>query len=205
MQTKKKRYQWATLTVLIVLITAAAVWLGSDRADWHEATTATGHYVIEFPGQPSTETTPIPDSDLSTQLTALEEDSGYYMLAETDLNGIIPNPLDVVVDSSIENARAKLESRRSSPVAVRQISRTTGDFEGVETRKFRVKLVGRGGSDWAALSGLVFYRDDVIVSAIVVTDAYTEPSLAERFLSSLKSKPEPDLRALRQRVLEIGE
>jgi hypothetical protein len=39
----------------------------------------------------------------------------------------------------------------------------------------------------------------------VVTDANIEPSLAERFLSSLKSKPEPDLRALRQRVLKIGD
>ena len=34
MQTKKSRYRWATLTLLIVLITAAAVWCGRDRADW---------------------------------------------------------------------------------------------------------------------------------------------------------------------------
>jgi hypothetical protein len=98
-----------------------------------------------------------------------------------------------------------MASRHNIPVAAREISRTTGDFEGVETRKFRVKLVGRGGSDWAALSGLVFYRDDVIVNAIVVTDANIEPSLAERFLSSLKSKPEPDPRALPQRLFEIGD
>jgi hypothetical protein len=150
MQTKKSRYRWATLTLLIVLITAAAVWCGRDRADWQEATSATGDYVIEFPGQPSTETMQIPDSALSTQLTDLEADSGYYALAETALIGITPNPLDVVVDSSIENARAKMESRHSSPVAAREISRTTGDFKGVETRKFRVKLVGRGGADWAA-------------------------------------------------------
>jgi len=188
-----------------VLITAAAVWYGRDGADWQEATSATGDYIIEFPGQPSTETMQIPDSDLSMQLTALEADSGYYALAETALNGITPNPLDVVVDSSIENARAKMESRRSSPVAVREISRTTGDFEGVETRKFRVKLVGRGGADWAALTGLFFYRDDVVVSAVVATDANNEPTLAEHFLSSLKSRPSPDLRALRQRVLEIGD
>src|SRR4029077_11806846 len=45
MQTKKSRYRWATLTLLIVLITAAAVWCGRDRADWHEATSATGDYV----------------------------------------------------------------------------------------------------------------------------------------------------------------
>ncbi|HVQ53351.1 MAG TPA: hypothetical protein VMS92_25235, partial [Mycobacterium sp.] len=205
MQTKKNRYRWTTLTLLIVLMTAAAVWLGSDRADWQGATSATGDYVIEFPGQPSTETMQIPDSDLSMQLTALEADSGYYALFETALNGITPNPLDVAVDSSIENARAKMESRRNSPVAVREISRTTGDFEGVETRKFRVKLVGRGGADWAAITGLLFYRDDVIVSAIVVTDPNLEPSLAERFLSSLKSKPEPNLRALPQRLFEIGD
>jgi hypothetical protein len=74
MRTKKNRYRWATLTLLIVLMTAAAVWCGLDRADWQEATSAN-----------------------------------------------------------------------------------------------------------------------------------IEPSLAERFLSSLKSKPEPDLRALRQRVLEIGD
>jgi hypothetical protein len=205
MQAKKSRYRWATLTLLIVLITAAAVWCGRDGADWQEATSATGDYVIEFPGQPSTETMQLPDSDLSTQLTALEADSGYYALAETARIGITSNPLNVLVDSSIENARAKMESRHSSPVAVRKISRTTGDFKGVETREFRVKLVGRGGADWAALTGLVFYRQDVIVSAFVVTDANVEPSLAERFLSSLKSKPEPDLRALRQRLLEIGD
>jgi hypothetical protein len=203
MQTKKNRYRWATLALLIVLITAAAFWLGGDRADWQEATSATGDYVIEFPGQPSTGMRQLPDP--STQLTDLEADSGYYALAETALNGITPNPLDVVVDSSIENARANMESRHSSPVAVRVISRTTGDFEGVETRKFRVKLVGRGGADWAALTGLLFYRDDVVVSATVVTDPYIEPSLAERFLSSLKSKPESDLRALPQRLLEIGD
>ena len=204
MQTKKSRYRWATLTLLIVLITAAAVWCGRDRADWQEATSATGDYVIEFPGQPSTETMQIPDSALSTRLTDLEADSGYYALAETNLIGITPNPLDVVVDSSIENAQAKMESRHSSPVAATEISRTTGDFKGVETRKFRVKLVGRGGAD-SALTGLLFYRNDVIVSAFVVTDANIEPSLAERFLSSLKSKPEPDLPALRQRLLEIGD
>jgi hypothetical protein len=72
MQTKKNRYRWATLTLLIVLMTAAAVWFGRDRADWQEATSATGDYVIEFPAQPSTETMPVPNSDLSTQLTDLE-------------------------------------------------------------------------------------------------------------------------------------
>jgi hypothetical protein len=205
MQTKKSRYRWATLTLLIVRMTAAAVSCGRDGADWQEATSATGDYVIEFPGQPSTETTQTPDSDLSTQLTDLEVDSGYYVLAETALNGIAPNSLDVVVDGSIENARANMESRHSSPVAVREISRTTGDFEGVETRKFRVKLVGRGGADWAALTGLFFYRDDVVVSAVVATDANNEPTLAEHFLSSLRSRPEPDLRALPQRLIEIGD
>jgi hypothetical protein len=205
MQTKKNRYRRATLTLLIVLITAAAVWLGRERADCQEAISATGDYVIEFPGQRSTETIQILISDLSTQLTDLEVDSGYYALAETALNGIAPNSLDVVVDGAIENARAKMESKQSSPVAVREISRTTGDFEGVETRKFRVKLVGRGGADWAALTGLFFYRDDVVVSAVVATDANNEPTMAEHFLSSLKSRPEPDLRALPQRLVEIGD
>lgn len=205
MVTKKNRYRWATLTLLMMLITAAAILLGQDRADWQEATSATGDYVIEFPGQPNTETMPIPNSDLSAQVIILEAASGYYALAETALNGITPNPLDVAIDGSIESARAKAESEESSPIAVREISRTTGDFEGVETRKFRVKLIGRGGSDLAALSGLAFYRDDTLVNAIVVTDANTDPALAERFFASLKSKPEQDIRALPQRLLEIGD
>jgi hypothetical protein len=71
MQTKKKRYRWATLTVLIVLMAAAAVWVGREGSDWQEATSASGDYVIEFPGKPSTKTMPIPDSDSSTQLTRL--------------------------------------------------------------------------------------------------------------------------------------
>ena len=186
--------------------TVAAVCCGPDSAGL-----ARGHQrdraitSVEFPGQPSTQTMQIPDSDLSMQLTDFESDSGYFALAETALNGITPYPLDVVVDRSIENARAKMESRHSSPVAAREISRTTGDFEGVETRKFRVKLVGRGGANWAALTGLLFYRDDAIVSAFVVTEANIDPSSADRFLSSLKSQPEPHLRALRQRLLEIGD
>ncbi|MDT5163086.1 MAG: hypothetical protein QOC90_3396, partial [Mycobacterium sp.] len=42
----------------------------------------------------------------------MQVDSGYYALAETALNGIAPNSLDVVVDGAIENARAKMESKR---------------------------------------------------------------------------------------------
>ncbi|MCW2561845.1 MAG: hypothetical protein QOD59_24 [Mycobacterium sp.] len=34
MQTKKNRYRRPTLTLLIALITAAAVWLGREKADW---------------------------------------------------------------------------------------------------------------------------------------------------------------------------
>jgi len=199
MQTMKK----TALAVLMLLMAVAAVGCVKDAAGWPEATSASGNYVVQFPHEPTTESMKIPNTELSMQLTQSEDDSGYYALAETDLNGVAPNPLDFAVDSSIQGARAKMATKASGPVTATEISRTTGDFVGVETRQFRVKLTGDGME--YALNGLVFYRDDAIVNAIVVTDADAEPGLAERFLSSLKSKPDPDLKASAQRLLEVGD
>ena len=193
----------AALAVLMLLMIAAAVGCAKEGNDWHEATSATGNYIAEFPEPPTTESTKIPNTDLSMQLTQSEADTGYYAIAETALNGITPNELDFAVDNSIEGARAKLATKSDGAVTATEVSRTTGDFEGVETREYRVNLTG-GGTDFA-LDGLIFYRDDTIVNAIVVTDADIHTTFAEHFLSSLKSAPEPDRRALRQSLLEIGD
>ena len=199
--TKNSRRQ--ALAVLLLLIAAAVVGCGHDGLNWQGATSASGNYVIEFPEPPTTETMKIPNTDLSTHLTQSEADTGYYALAETDLNGITPNPLDMAVDASIEGARARLAAKDSATVTATEISRTTGDFEGVETRQYRVNLTGSDGN--FVINGLLFYREDEIVNAIVVNDSDSDPTFAEHFLSSLKSTPEPDRRALPQRFLEIGD
>jgi hypothetical protein len=182
-----------TLTLLVSLV--AAVACGHDTIDWQETTSATGNYVIEFPGQPNTGTMPIPNSDRSPQLTDLEADTGYYALSETPLTALTPNSLDSVVDASIENARKKLASKHGGSVLATEVSRSTGDFEGVETRRYRENLVVGGGVG-AAVTGLAFYRNGAMVYAVVVTDFDIDPELAQHFLSSLRSKPAPDLRAL---------
>jgi hypothetical protein len=143
-----------------------------------------------------------PDS-LSLRLTDLDADTGYYALVEIPLNGIRPRSLDSAVDASVEDGRAKVESGRNTPVTATEISRTTGDFEGVETRKYRVNLAG-DGFDFA-LNGLIFYRNDFMVRALVSSNADIDHELAEHFLTSLKTNPQPDQRGLPQRLLEIGD
>jgi len=200
---RSKASRRALLAPLMLLITMAAVGCGHEGTGWHEATSASGNYIIEFPEQPTTETTRIPNTDLSMHLTQSEADTGYYALAETELNGRTPNPLDMAVDASVEGARAKMATRATAEVTANEISRTTGDFEGVETRQYRVSLAGGDGN--YMINGLLFYRDDAVVNALVVNDSDSDPGLAEHFLSSLRSKSGPDVRALPERLLEIGD
>ena len=57
------------------------------------------------------------------------------------------------------------QGRNQAPgrtVTATDISRTTGDFEGVETRRYSVNLVG-GDANWT-IDGLIFSRDDAIVA-----------------------------------------
>jgi hypothetical protein len=49
-------------------------------------------------------------------------------------------------------------------VTATENSRTTGDFEGVETRKLSYNLDG-GDTTWT-VNGPIFYRDDVVVNAL---------------------------------------
>jgi hypothetical protein len=200
---RKRNSHSAALAMLTVFILVAAVGCAREGNDWQEATSATGNYVIDFPEPPKTDTMKVPNSDVTVQVTLSEADTGYYALAETPLNGINPNPLDFAVDSSIEGARTKLAAASSGSAKASEVSRTTGDFEGVETRRYRAYLTA-DGVDYE-LNGLAFYREDAFVNALVVTDADIHTTFADRFLSSLKSKPEPDIRALPERFLEIGD
>ena len=63
--------------------------------------------------------------------------------------------------------------------------RKTGDFEGVESREFRVNVID--GQDKSTISSLVFYRDGVLVQALVV-DERADLESADRFLSSVASR-----------------
>ena len=68
------------------------------------------------------------------------------------------------------------------------ISRTIGEFEGVETRRFAYAL--NDGNTRAILNSLLFYRNGVVVQAIVVSndeDDESELESVNRFLSSLKT------------------
>ena len=176
----------AWLALLVLLSTVAAVGCGSAAPEWQEATTASGNYTAEFPGKPTTRTQAVPGSDLSIQFTEFESGKNSFAISETALNGITPYPLDEAVDGSIESARAGEESSSGRTVTATDISRTTGDFEGVETRRYSVNLVG-GDANWT-IDGLIFYRDDAIVAPTVVSKGASDPESVDRFLSSLTAR-----------------
>jgi hypothetical protein len=180
----------AALAVLALLITVGVIGCGREGNDWQEATSASGNYVAEFPGQPTTETMQLPNRDLSMQLTKVDTGDSAFVLSEGDLTGFTPKPLDGVVDATIEGMRAEEDAAALGSVTVTEISRTTGDFEGVETRSvsFTIdRLVGK-----KTVAALIFHRNDTLVSAIVVYEGEADPEAAQRFLSSLKSNPAPD-------------
>jgi len=182
----------AALALSVLLFTTATVGCGvaeqvTQRVagpEWQEATSASGNYVAEFPGRPTTRTQTVPGSELTLQLTEVEFGGDVYTLSETELHGITPYPLDAAVDNSLESARAGQESSSGNQVTANELSRSTGDFEGVETRRFRGELVD--GDKKATMSSLVFYRDDAIVQAIVVSNGPVDAESVDRFLSSLK-------------------
>ena len=152
--------------------------------EWQEATSASGNYVAEFPGKAKAETQQVPGSDLSISFTTFESGGDAFTLSETALNGVAPYPLDDAVDGAVESARAGQEAEWGAVTATER-SRTTGDFEGVETRRFSYDLAG--GDEKVTMSALIFYRDDVIVQAIMVSDEESDAEAADRFLSSVKT------------------
>jgi len=107
MQTRKYSRRRAALAVLALLLAVGALGCGHDGDDWQEATSASGNYVVEFPGKPTTETMQLPNSDLSMQLTKVETSDSAFVLSEGDMTGITPKPLDRVVDATIEGMRAQ--------------------------------------------------------------------------------------------------
>jgi hypothetical protein len=119
----------AASSLVALVLTVAAVGCGHTETQWHEATTASGNYVAEFPVAPTTRTQTVAGSDMSIQLTMAEVDGISFSLAETALNGSAPYPLDVAVDMSVESARAGQESGSGGTVTATQLSRSTADFE----------------------------------------------------------------------------
>jgi len=190
MQTRKYSRRRAALAVLALLLAVGALGCGHDGDDWQEATSASGNYVVEFPGKPTTETMQLPNSDLSMQLTKVETSDSAFVLSEGDMTGITPKPLDRVVDATIEGMRAQEDAVALGSVTATEISRTTGDFEGVETRSVSFTIDRLVGKKTAI--ALIFHRNDTLVSAIVVYEGEADPEAAHRFLSSLKSNPAPD-------------
>jgi hypothetical protein len=201
----KNRHRWAPLTLSILLMTAASVGCGRDGPDWQEATSATGNYVMEFPGKPTVKRDqPTPRGDRVLQMTAVGSDERYFGLTEAALNGIVPKSLDVAIDGSIEGVRADEDSAALGPVTATEISRTTGDFEGVETRKVTYTLDRLLGKK--TVTSLLFYRNDAMVMAVVVYEGDADSGAVDRFLSSLRPRDnEPDSWVLPQRLLEIGD
>jgi hypothetical protein len=170
-------------------LTAVAVGCGSEETakpnapEWQEAISATGHYAATFPRTPTTRTQPVPDN-LESQLTAVDTENTSYILSETALHGKIPNSLDKGVDNCIETLRAAEQAESGGQVVTATVvSRTTGNFEGAETRRVTYRLTG---SDPVTIDALMFYRDDAIVQALVVQKGVADSVSADRFLSSLK-------------------
>src|SRR4051794_27422374 len=187
----------ASFALLVMLFAAVTVGCGhatvtdqsgsTSGSKWEQATSASGHYVAEFPTKPTTRTQTVPGSDLTLQLTEVESGGHAYTLSETELNGNTPYPLDDAVANSLESARAGQEASVGHPVTAKELSHSTGDFEGVETRRFSGELVD--GDKKATMSSLLFYRDDAIVQAIVVSDGEADEAAVDHFLSSLKPAP----------------
>ena len=181
----------ALLGLVLSSLTVVAVGCGSDESakpkapEWQESISATGHYAATFPRTPTTRTQTLPGNDLGTQLTAVDTENTSYILSETALHGTIPNSLDKGVDNAIEKLRAAEQA--SSPgqvVTASVVSRTTGSFEGAETRRVTYRLTG---SDPVTIDALMFYRNDTIVQAVVVQKGEADSASADRFLSSLKT------------------
>jgi hypothetical protein len=109
-----------------------------------------------------------------------------FTLAETPLDGQTPLPLDEAVDRSIEGARAAASQASGAPTTATQVSRTTGNFEGVETR--RVVWDVTTGNDKATFTAAMFYRNNVVVQAVAVSNKGADSASVDRFLSSLRTR-----------------
>jgi hypothetical protein len=179
-----RNWHRAAFGLVVSLLTVAVVGCGHTQPTWQEATSATGNYVAEFPAKPTTRTLTVPGNDTSAQLTEVTSSGDAYTLSETALSGTGSFSLDAAVDGSMENSRAGQESSSGRPVTATETSRITGDFEGVETRRFSYDLVE--GDKLATTSSLVFYRNGVVVQALVVADGAADSESVDRFLSSVR-------------------
>lgn len=173
--------------LLVLLLTTIGVGCAhTTKSEWHEVTSARGDYVMEFPGETTTRTQSNPGTGVSIQQTSSEFGGIVFILAETPLNGVASAPLDEAVQGSLEAIRAGTPSSSAAPVTVNEISRTTGKFDGVETRMFACELID--GNKRGLVNSLLFVRNDVVVQATVVSNNEADSESVDRFLSSLKPR-----------------
>lgn len=199
---KRRTRVWICLSAVCVLAvslgTLAAVW--NDPAErtshapptstvepqWREERSASGKYVAQFPAEPTAQTETAVNG-LTAQITQSVTQDIAFILQEMPLNGTAPLPLDEVVDKHVEGTRAALASSSGATVTATQISRTAGNFEGVETRIFHYELIFGEliyGHTRAIMGSVVFYRNEVLIQASVIGEA--DAATVERFLTSLR-------------------
>ena len=94
------------------------------------------------------------------------------------MNGADPRPLDEAV--------GRFEASFGGTTTTQEIARTTGSFEGVETREVTFNLIRDGKK--APTRSLIFYQDGYAVQAVVSADNELDVEAAERFLSSVASR-----------------
>lgn len=167
---------------LSILLLVAAGGCRSAAPQWQQATSATGDYVAEFPGEPTTQTESVPGSQVSVQVTLAETADYAFSILETPLNGATPYSLDESVDKAIEGARADREERSGGPVSVTDVWRSTGDFDGVETREYGFRV--SDPDEQTTVNSVIFYRDDTVVHATVVYRGEPDEEAVDRFLAS---------------------
>jgi hypothetical protein len=191
----------AAVFLVVVTLTAVGLYIGWVTMDgpaestsqaprtstvelqWREARSALGKYVALFPAEPTTRTEPA-DNGMTASFTMSDSQNITFSLLEAPLNGNAPKPLDEVVDIVVEGMRVALGPPSGTTVTATPLSRTTGDFEGVETREFSYELIR--GNTRAIATSMVFYRDDVLVQALVMSNNETEAPTVARFLTSLR-------------------
>jgi hypothetical protein len=167
-----------------MLLLRAFGYFHDNAVQWQFSSTASGNYTAEFPGETTTETIDIPNSEMSMQMTSLDLGNMYFVLADLDIPAGAPVSLDDGVNAAIQAMRLDRTANWGS-VEVDESPRATGDFEGNETREFSVVIKGDGHT--ARIKGLLFHQDGHLVQAVVLAMGILDMEQATRFLSSLRS------------------
>lgn len=177
------------LKLLLLLLAAAVFGCSASQSEWHEVTSPSGDYVAEFPAETSTSTQTDPNTGMAVQVIGTDYGDLFFGLAEGPADCSIPTRLDEAIDQVVEHVRTLMLPPSSSTAAVtaNQISRTTGEFEGVETRRVAYKFFVDGAAT-ETMTTLLFCRDDTLVQLTVLSNDEADSESVNRFLTSLKTR-----------------